>query len=165
MSSTAINTTTRTNLDSLYSISISEFYSENSDESDDDYDSDMSFEDTYLEQTLRYINNDSFQDASLDSMDSQEETTIAEFNPTISSSRYETSVCSRCVKRRSLGTFLPEQTSSRIVLVTSDVMEVTDPNLSKIYVKNGYDFDDSNYFSFEKNMNKTVFSSTMITSL
>ncbi len=177
MSSTAINAT---NPRSLYSISVSEFYSENSDESDDDdFDSDISLEDTYSEETLRFASGepggDSFQDASFDSLDSQgdlAERTIAEFNPTISSSRYETSVCSRCERaravsmsqsqRRSLGAFLPGQTSSRIVLVSS---EETGPDVSGIYVSRGVDCDDSSYFSFERKMNNTVFSSTMITSL
>jgi hypothetical protein len=176
MSSTAINAT---NPRSLYSISVSEFYSENSDESDDDYDSDISLEDTYSEETLRFASNGSFQDASFDSLDSQDdlaERTIAEFNqfnPTISSSRYETtSVCSRCERargvsrrqsqRRSLGAFLPGQTSSRIVLVSS---EEVGPDVSGIYVSRGVDCDDSSYFSFERKMNNTVFSSTMITSL
>lgn len=161
-------------LASVYN-SFNGFYSENSDVSDDedDCDSDNSFCDDFdytrkqFEETLKYNMDIDSANSSLSSIESLElsysdscesiesnnDLTSSKFNPLVSSSRYETSSvnlsCIDCKKqqRRSLGSFLPAQTSSRIVLTES-------PQVSRIQ-------HDSAYFSNENSANN-VFSSTLI---
>ena len=96
-----------------------------------------------------------------------ENTTVVSggFNPTISSSRYGASACSRCRFRSLGGRFLPGQTSSRGVLLVSSSSSKGPEGEMMMGVDVSGICDDSNYFSFEKNVNNTVFSSTMITSL
>ena len=159
-------------MSSVYN-SFNGFYSENSDVSDDedDCDSDNSFSDEmdytrkYFEETLKYNVDIDSANSSLSSIESFElsysdssesienNSELSKFNPLISSSRCEKSVtsCIECKpslykERRSLGSFLPAQTSSRIVLIQS-------PEVSRIQ-------HDSAYFSNE-NSTHNVFSSTL----
>ena len=156
------------------------------DESDMSFDeSDMSFEQTLKHVSLRHShnnNNNSDIDSSFSSVESLDmsgfevsfvsviENSLyagngqVRFNPLVSSSRCDTSVrstgcCSdhKRGKRRSLATFLPVQTSSRVVLSQ-------EPDLSKILSEStcsSYELDRITAACHDNN----VFSSTLITSV
>lgn len=167
---------------SQQSLNFSGFYSENSDMSDDE--SDVSFEDDpeltrkYFETTLKHrsVDDESDIDSSFSSIESFDVSEVEEsfqsqkFNPLISSSRCDTSIRSVCCgcnqapaieplrkKRRSLASFHPVQTSSRVVLTEC-------PEVSKILSQSNYSIS-TEFNNVRINNANNVFSSTMITSV
>lgn len=166
---------------SQQSLNFSGFYSKNSDMSDDE--SDVSFDDDpeltrkYFETTLKHrsVDDESDIDSSFSSIESFDLSEVEsfqsqKFNPLISSSRWDTSIRSACSgcdqapaieplrrKKRSLASFHPVQTSSRVVLNEC-------PEVSKILSQSNYSIS-TEYNNVRINNANNVFSSTMITSV